>query len=88
MAVNDAFSTTAGTPLHVGGLGVLANDTGTALTVFAPGTFATTLGGSVTILSDGTFTYTDNGVGDDTFTYQNSDGTSQSSTATVTIHVA
>jgi cyclophilin family peptidyl-prolyl cis-trans isomerase len=89
VAVNDTFTTTAGTALNVGGTGVLANDTGTALTVSAAGTIPTTQGGSVTINSNGTFIYTPPAgfSGTDTFTYKNTDGTSLSNVATVSITV-
>ena len=71
---------------------VLDNDydpnPGDTLSVVSPGTYATAEGGSVTIASNGMFTYTPAAdfAGEDTFTYEVSDG-SASDTGTVTLTV-
>ncbi len=86
-AVNDAFSTNENVSLTTGN--VLTNDsdpdgdTLTAVQVTGP------TNGSLTLNSDGTFTYTPNNDfhGTDSFTYQATDGTLLSNTATVTITV-
>jgi hypothetical protein len=67
-AVADHYSTEAGTPLVVGGTGVLANDTGAPLSIFG---HTSTSHGTLSFNADGTFTYTPapGFVGQDTFTY-------------------
>jgi serine protease AprX len=85
-AVDDAFTTTQGTPLAVAAPGVLVNDSGTNL--------AATLAagpehGTASLSADGSFVYAPNATftGSDAFTYQASDGTTNSNIATVTIAV-
>jgi VCBS repeat-containing protein len=91
VAVNDAYSTNEDAPLTVAAPGVLGNDTdpdGNPLTA----TVVTGSGpthGTLAFNPNGGFTYTPaaNFNGTDTFTYQASDGTTQSNPATVTITV-
>jgi VCBS repeat-containing protein len=88
-ATDDAYSTAEDTPRTVPAPGVLANDTDldsstlTAAVVTGPGH------GTLTLNADGSFTYTPDADfnGTDPFTYRASDGTAQSSPATVTITV-
>jgi VCBS repeat-containing protein len=88
-AAADAYSTAEDTPLTVAAPGVLGNDTDpdgdslSAVVVSGPAH------GSLDLNADGGFTYTPaaNFNGTDTFTYRASDGTAQSSPATVTITV-
>jgi VCBS repeat-containing protein len=89
VAVNDAYSTSENTPLSVEASGVLDNDTDpegdplTAQLVTGPSY------GTFTLNADGSFAYTPGTdyVGSDSFTYQASDGTLTSNTATVTITI-
>ena len=88
-AVADNYTVNAGETLSQPAPGVLANDTdpeGGSLTASLVDQAAN---GSVTLLPDGSFTYVPNAgfVGQDTFTYEASDGTNGSSPATVTIDV-
>jgi hypothetical protein len=71
-AVDDSFTTSEDTPLHVGAPGVLANDETTTLT---PATTTSQRGVTVSIHADGSFDYTPppNFVGTDTFPYFGSD---------------
>ncbi|MCP5195658.1 MAG: tandem-95 repeat protein [Gammaproteobacteria bacterium] len=82
-AVNDAATTTAGTPTTIS---VLSNDTGTGLTLSAVSTPAH---GSA-VLSGSTVSYTPAAgfAGTDTFTYTITDSFSQTDTATVTVTVS
>ncbi|MBI2783817.1 MAG: tandem-95 repeat protein, partial [Gammaproteobacteria bacterium] len=91
VAVDDEYNTAFETPLTVpAGTGVLVGDFGSSLSVQAPRPISGPSNGTLTLNADGSFTYTpSNGfAGDDTFTYKATDGTSDSNTATVTIHVA
>jgi VCBS repeat-containing protein len=90
LATADAYTTSEDTPLTVSAAaGVLANDSDpnndplTAVLVASP------QHGTLTLNADGSFTYTPaaNFAGTDTFTYKASDGTLESSPATVTITV-
>ncbi len=89
VAGNDAYTVNEDTPLSVAAPGVLGNDSDpdgnpvTAVKVSDPAH------GTVTLNSNGSFTYTPakDYNGSDTFTYQASDGTLNSATATVTITV-
>jgi len=89
VAQDDAYQTAEDTALTVPAPGVLGNDTDpdgdplTATLVSGP------TNGSLDLNPDGSFTYTPatNFAGDDSFTYQASDGASQSNTATVTVTV-
>src|SRR5207247_2021246 len=87
VATNDSASTNKNTAATII---VLANDTdanGDALTV--ANLTRPTSGATVILNSNGTVTYTPKTgfVGTDTFTYQASDGQSQSNVATVTVQV-
>lgn len=85
-AVDDAYSTVAGSPLTVTAPGVHANDSGSGITL----TDHTDPAHGVLVLQpDGSFTYTPTGsfVGTDTFTYEITDASDQTDTATVTIQV-
>jgi VCBS repeat-containing protein len=89
VAAGDAYSTAEDTPLTVAAPGVLANDSdpdGNPLTA-AVGSGPSH--GTLTLNANGSFTYTPaaNYNGSDSFTYRASDGTLQSSPATVTITV-
>jgi VCBS repeat-containing protein len=90
VANNDSYSTTENTALTVAAPGVLANDTD-AENVPLTAVFETgPAHGTLTLNSDGSFTYTPtpNFIGTDSFTYQASDGLSNSGNATVTLTVA
>lgn len=88
-AVNDDYSVAEDQPLNVSAPGVLGNDSDgdgdllTAVKVSDP------VSGTVTLNADGSFTYIpdDDFYGTDTFTYQATDGTTDSNIATVTITV-
>ncbi len=90
VAVDDSYNATEDTVLTVAAPGVLGNDSDpdgdsmTATLIDGPSH------GVASLNPDGSFTYTPstNFFGSDAFTYQASDGTLQSSNATVTIHVA
>ncbi len=89
VAVNDTRSTSFETKLTVDAPGVLANDSDvdgddlTAVLDNGP------INGTLTLNADGSFEYIPNTAftGNDSFTYQASDGTLSSNTATVTITV-
>jgi hypothetical protein len=88
-ALNDSYTVVAGQTLSIGPNGVLANDidpNGLALSAVL-GT--STANGFLSLQSNGAFSYTPSGgfTGTDSFTYQASDGTYTSNTATVTITV-
>ena len=85
-ATDDAYTIGVGGTLTVGAPGVLGNDTGGSLSAqLVTGVSM----GALTLNPDGSFTYGPNTGfhGTDTFTYEASDGTSNSNTATVTITV-
>ena len=86
LANNDSYTVPENTTLTVGAPGVLANDLGsdlTAMEVSGP------TNGVLTLNSDGSFTYTPdtNYIGTDTFTYQASNGQTNSNIATVSLAV-
>jgi len=85
-AVDDAYETPADTTLVVPARGVLANDLGTRLTVTSVGTPAH---GTATVGADGALRYVpDAGTsGTDRFTYQVTDASGRTATATVTVLV-
>jgi VCBS repeat-containing protein len=91
VAVNDSYSVVAGHALSINAIiGVLANDAdpdGDSLTAVL---VATTAHGTLSLNTSGSFTYTPNSgfSGTDTFSYQASDGSLLSNTATVTVTVA
>jgi Big-like domain-containing protein len=89
MAVSDAYAVNEDALLNVGAPGVLGNDSdpdGNPITAAKVGDPAH---GTVALNADGSFTYTPaaNYYGPDAFTYQASDGTLRSGTATVSIAV-
>jgi VCBS repeat-containing protein len=89
VAANDSATTAEDTPLTVAAPGVLANDTdpdGDALTVVK---VSDPTHGNVALGANGSFTYTPaaNYNGPDAFTYKASDGTADSTVATVNLTV-
>ncbi|XGV98850.1 MAG: Ig-like domain-containing protein [Leptolyngbya sp. BL-A-14] len=89
IANTDSYSTTRNTALIVSGQGVLTNDTDPQNIALTANLLTTPTSGSVVFNSNGTFTYTPNAnfVGTDSFTYQASDGISNSSPATVNLTI-
>ncbi|MFO0869322.1 MAG: Ig-like domain-containing protein [Pirellulales bacterium] len=90
VAVADSYAATLNTPLTVAaGSGVLANDTDANGDVLTAGLIAGPGHGTVTLNANGSFTYTPTTgyTGPDSFTYQASDGSTSSNTATVTLTV-
>jgi uncharacterized delta-60 repeat protein len=90
-ARDDSYSTAEDTPLTVAAPGVLGNDTdadGDPLSVAAAAVTGPAHG-TLTLNQDGSFTYTPAADfnGTDTFTYKASDGTADSTAATVTVTV-
>ncbi len=88
VAVNDTYSTTENTPLHVAAPGVLTNDSDVDDSPITASTVSSPSHGSLTLDADGSFEYTpdDNFIGSDSFTYIATDGT-DSNIATVTIAI-
>ncbi|MCB0960871.1 MAG: tandem-95 repeat protein, partial [Acidimicrobiales bacterium] len=86
VATDDAHTTPYATPLTVIAPGILGNDTGTGITVTDHGDPAH---GSVAVQPDGRFVYVpvSGFAGTDSFTYEITDETGQTATATVTITV-
>src|SRR5207302_1501826 len=89
VASNDSYTTAEDMPLTVAAAGVLGNDAdveGTALTAIL---VSGPSHGTLTLHSNGSFTYTPqaNYNGPDSFTYQASDGSLDSSVATVSLTV-
>ena len=87
VAKNDSYSFTENKTLTVGTPGILAIDTDTAGYTLTAALESNPAHGSLTLNSNGGFTYTPatNFSGSDSFTYYASDGTSNSSVATVTL---
>ncbi|MBT8118126.1 MAG: cadherin-like domain-containing protein, partial [Gammaproteobacteria bacterium] len=89
-ANNDAYNATTNVQLDVAAPGVLGNDTddGQLSPLVVSNLVSDVTNGSLSLNTDGSFTYTSNGgfEGDDTFTYEVSDG-QFTDTATVTITV-
>ena len=89
VAVDDSYSTSQDTQLNIAAPGALSNDSdldNDPLTAV----LATDVGnGNLTLNSDGSFSYTPNTgfTGNDSFSYTASDGSAQSTAATVTITV-
>jgi len=89
VAVNDQFSVTENQPLTIAAPGVLSNDVSPSGLPLTAAIVDQPTNGTVTLNTDGSFQYTPNAgfVGTDSFTYQASDGTLTSGTATVAITV-
>ena len=89
VAANDVYSTQQDSPLNVSSSGVLANDTDPDGDPLTATLFEGPQHGTLTLNADGSFAYTpDSGyTGDDSFSYQASDGQLDSELAAVTIHV-
>jgi VCBS repeat-containing protein len=89
-AVDDVFKTKMDTTLSVGtSQGVLANDSYAGESALTVQLVAGVAHGDLDLNEDGSFDYTPTTgfIGEDTFTYQLSDGTLTSNTATVTLSV-
>jgi autotransporter-associated beta strand protein len=92
VAVDDAYTVVQGNGITIAAPGVLANDTdplGNALTVAAPRPASGPTHGSLSLQGDGSFTYTPTAgySGTDAFTYIATDGSQNSTAATVTLSV-
>jgi VCBS repeat-containing protein len=90
LAVNDVFTTPAGTTLNIAATaGLLANDSDPEGGAITASLFGPALHGSVTVQDDGSFSYTPESgyVGMDAFLYRTHDGTNWSAVAAVTVHV-
>jgi VCBS repeat-containing protein len=89
VASDDAFTVQAGSTLTIDAPGLLANDAGEAGQPLTAAAINTPAHGTLTLNADGSFSYTPEAsfTGTDTFTYQATDGTVASNTATVTITV-
>ncbi|WP_307828070.1 LamG-like jellyroll fold domain-containing protein [Nocardioides sp. SYSU D00038] len=89
VAVADAYSTPAGTPLEVTAPGLLANDTDVEGDPLTSTDVTQAAHGEVVLGSNGSFSYTPDAgyVGPDSFTYRANDGTASSAPATVSITV-
>ena len=89
VAQNDSYTVNEDAMLTIGAAGVLANDSDFEGDPLSAVLISNPANGAVTLNADGSFTYTPNSnfFGTDTFTYVASDGTSQSTAATVTITV-
>lgn len=89
-AVNDTYTVNEDTPLVVGGLGILGNDSDPDLDAITASLVGNVSNGSLTLNANGSFTYTPNAnfTGTDSFTYRANDGSLNSAPATVTITVA
>ncbi|MGH8886800.1 MAG: Ig-like domain-containing protein, partial [Egibacteraceae bacterium] len=87
--VNDAYTTDEDTPLTVPDPGVLSNDTDPESDPLTAALVTGPAHGTLTLNPNGSFAYTPaaNFNGTDTFTYNASDGTAVSNTATVTLTV-
>ncbi len=89
VAVGDAYTGSAGSPLNVAAPGVLVNDSdvdGDPLTAIQ---LSWPANGTLTFNADGSFTYTPMAgwIGTDSFTYHASDGTSASEITSVTLTI-
>src|SRR4029453_16279878 len=89
VATNDAYTTDEDTALTVAAPGGVGNDTDADSSTLTAAAVTGPAHGTLTLDPDGSFTYTPaaNYNGPDTFTYRASDGSAQSSPATVTITV-
>src|SRR5205085_2084503 len=89
LAVNDLFSVAEDGVLNIPALGVLSNDTDAEGTLLSAILISTVSHGTLSLNVNGAFTYTPaaNYNGSDFFTYRATDGTANSSDATVAITV-
>ncbi len=89
VAVNDSYATPTNAALTVGAPGLLTNDTDVDSTTRSAVLVTNPVNGTLTLNADGSFTYTPNAnfSGLDSFTYQATDGTASSTTATVQLTV-
>jgi len=88
VAVNDGYSVAAGATLSVAASGVLGNDSDVDGDPLTAAKLSDPAAGTLAFSSSGGFDYTaPNTTGAQSFTYQASDGTASSGTATVTITV-
>ncbi|MBA3943843.1 MAG: tandem-95 repeat protein [Herpetosiphonaceae bacterium] len=89
VATDDSYTTNENTPLTVAAPGVLQNDSDVDSPTLTAQLVSGPSHGQLTLNSDGSFTYTPttNYSGDDSFTYQASDGQLTSNVATVSITV-
>ncbi len=90
VAVADSYNMNQDTTLNVAAPGVLANDSDSNGDSLTATLVSDVSNGTLVLNADGSFTYepVPGFIGDDTFTYNASDGTDDSNTVTVTIHVA
>ena len=88
-AVNDSYTATTAIPLVVAAPGLLANDTDAESSPLTAVKVSDPAHGTLSLNPNGSFTYTSEVgfTGPDTFTYKASDGTADSTVATVTITV-
>lgn len=89
VAADDSYQATAGVQLVIAAPGVLGNDTDVDMDLLEAQIVSGPTGGSLTLNPDGSLQYTANaGTTQDSFSYQATDGSLASNTATVTISVA
>ena len=90
IAVNDVYTASQDTALTIPASGLLANDADPDGDLLSAVLFKGPQHGTLPLNSDGSFSYLPNSgyAGEDSFTYQASDGQAMSSLAAVTIHVA
>ena len=89
LANDDSYTVLGGNTLNVSAPGVLANDTPVFTTNLTASQVTGPSHGSLTLNANGSFTYTPTGgfSGQDSFTYQANDGSTNIGTATVNINV-
>jgi VCBS repeat-containing protein len=89
VATSDSFTATQATPLSISTPGVLANDTDQENSTLTAVLVSNASHGFVSLAANGSFTYTPESgfTGDDSFTYQASDGQLSSQVTTVKITV-
>ncbi len=89
VAADDNYSTQQGATLNIAAPGVLSNDTDADLDPLTAIKVSNPSHGTVTLNLDGSFTYINDGSAStsDAFTYKASDGTNESTAATVTLNI-